>query len=416
MQKVCLVSLGCKVNQYEIDGILNSLKGKYQTTTELEEADIYIVNTCAVTQEAEKKSRQIISKIEKLNPEAKIYVCGCAAQNDPDQFLQKKQVEYVIGTYGKGKLKDNFDKKGNGVCAVPKTYEDDLTATNVRTRGYIKVQDGCNNYCAYCIIPFLRGRSRSRALESVIAEANTLAKTCKEIVITGVNISDYRVNGNLGLNQLMKALGEVPARIRIGSLEVNIINEQLLQTLKEMPNFCPSFHLSLQSGSDKVLWEMNRHYTTKEFLNKVNMIRRYFDNPAITTDLIVGYPTETQKDFENTLWFLKQVQFSGVHYFAYSSRKGTKAGALPQINGTIIKEREEKLKPVVAELHANYLSKFIGRPLDVLIEEKKSQFFEGFSENYIRCYVDDEDVKIGDISKVMPVSIHQNGLLCKVIV
>ncbi|MBR4003315.1 MAG: tRNA (N(6)-L-threonylcarbamoyladenosine(37)-C(2))-methylthiotransferase MtaB [Clostridia bacterium] len=414
MQKVCLLNLGCKVNQYEIDGILNSLKGKYQTTTELEPADLYIVNTCAVTQEAEKKSRQIIAKIEKLNPDAKIYICGCAAQNDPDQFLTKKQVQYVIGTYGKGKLKDNLDKAGNGVVSIPKTYEDDLTATNVRTRGYIKVQDGCNNYCAYCLIPFLRGRSRSRSLESVIAEAKELSKTCKEIVITGINISDYRVNGNLGLNQLMKALGEVPARIRLGSLEVNIINEQLLQTLKEMPNFCPSFHLSLQSGSDKVLWEMNRHYTTKEYLNKVNLVRKYFDNPAITTDLIVGYPTETAKDFEYTLTFLKMVGFSSVHYFAYSSRKGTKAGALPQINGTIIKEREEKLKPIVEEMSAEYLNKFIAHPLDVLVEEKKGQFYEGFSQNYIRCYIDGE-VKQGEIVKVMPVSIFQKGLLCKVI-
>lgn len=414
MQKVCLLNLGCKVNQYEIDGILNSLKGKYETTTELEFADIYIVNTCAVTQEAEKKSRQIIAKIEKVNPNGKIYICGCAAQNDPDQFLTKKQVEYVIGTYGKGKLKDNFDKKGSGVVAIPKTYEDDLMATNVRTRGYIKVQDGCNNYCAYCLIPFLRGRSRSRALESVMAEAMQLSKTCKEIVITGINISDYRINGNLGLNQLMKSLGEVPARIRIGSLEVNIINEQLLQTLKEMPNFCPSFHLSLQSGSDKVLWEMNRHYTTKEYLNKVNLVRRYFPNAAITTDLIVGYPTETQKDFDNTLNFIKSVGFSSVHYFAYSSRKGTKAGALPQINGTIIKEREEKLRPVVEEMSAEYLNQFIAHPLDVLVEEQKGMFFEGFSENYIRCYIDSE-VKIGEIVKVMPVSINKNGLLCKVI-
>lgn len=414
MQKVCLLNLGCKVNQYEIDGILNSLKGKYETTTELSPADLYIVNTCAVTQEAEKKSRQIIAKIEKLNPEAKIYICGCAAQNDPQQFLNKKQVEYVIGTYGKGKLKDNLDKKGSGVVPVPRAYEDDLMATNVRTRGYIKVQDGCNNYCAYCLIPFLRGRSRSRELDSVIAEANALSKTCKEIVITGINISDYRINGNLGLKQLMKALGEVKARIRIGSLEVNIINEELLQTLKEMPNFCPSFHLSLQSGSDKVLWEMNRHYTTKEYLNKVNLVRKYFENAAITTDLIVGYPTETQKDFENTLNFIKQVGFASVHYFAYSSRKGTKAGALPQINGTIISEREESLKPVVEEMHMNYLQNFLGHPLDVLVEEQKGVFYEGFSENYIRCYIDSE-VKLGEIVKVMPVSVYQKGLLCKVI-
>ena len=414
MQKVCLLNLGCKVNQYEIDGILNSLKGKYETTTELEPADIYIVNTCAVTQEAEKKSRQIIAKIEKVNPNGKIYICGCAAQNDPEQFLTKKQVEYVIGTYGKGKLKDNFDKKGNGVCSIPKTYEDDLMATNVRTRGYIKVQDGCNNYCAYCLIPFVRGRSRSRALDSILQEAHELSKTCPEIVITGINISDFRVNGNLGLVQLMTALSEVKSRIRIGSLEVNIINDQLLQTLKDMPNFCPSFHLSLQSGSDKVLWEMNRHYTTKEYLNKVNLVRKYFPYAAITTDLIVGYPTETQKDFDNTLNYIKQVGFASVHYFAYSSRKGTKAGALPQINGTIISEREKALKPVVEEMHNNYLSKFIGHPLDVLVEEEKSGFYEGFSENYIRCYID-SPVPLGKISKVMAVSIHKTGLLCKVI-
>ena len=184
--------------------------------------------------------------------------------------------------------------------------------------------------------------------------------------------------------------------------------------LKEMPNFCPSFHLSLQSGSNKVLWEMNRHYTTKEYLNKVNLVRKYFENAAITTDLIVGYPTETQKDFENTLNFIKQVGFASVHYFAYSSRKGTKAGALPQINGTIIAEREESLKPVVEEMHMNYLQNFLGHPLDVLVEEQKGVFYEGVSENYIRCYIDSE-VKLGEIVKVMPVSVYQKGLLCKVI-
>ena len=414
MQKVCLLNLGCKVNQYEIDGILNSLKGKYETTTNLENADIYIVNTCAVTQEAEKKSRQILAKIEKINPEAKIYVCGCASQNDPQQFLNKKQVEYVIGTYGKGKIKDNFNSKGNNVVTIPCEYEDDLTATNVRTRGYVKIQDGCNNYCSYCLIPYVRGRSRSRKLESIVKEAMTLSNTCKEIVITGINISDYKIDGKQALNEVMKALSEVPARIRLGSLEVNVITDELLQTLKNMPNFCPSFHLSLQSGCDKVLSEMNRHYTTKEYLNKVNLIRRYFDEPAITTDLIVGYPTETQKDFEHTLNFIQQVQFSSIHYFAYSSRKGTKAGSLPQINGLVIAEREEKLRPIVENMKREYLTKFIGKPLDVLVEKENKNLYTGFSQNYIKCYIDSE-VIAGEIVKVMPISIYENGLLCKVL-
>lgn len=414
MQKVCLLNLGCKVNQYEIDGILNSLKGSYETTTALEFADIYIVNTCAVTQEAEKKSRQILAKIEKVNPDAKIYVCGCASQNDPQQFLNKKQVEYVIGTYGKGKIKNNFSNKGNNVVAIPKEYEDDLIATNVRTRGYVKIQDGCNNYCSYCLIPYVRGRSRSRKLESIVNEANLLSKTCKEIVVTGINISDYRIDGKLALGEVMKALSPVPARIRLGSIEVNVITDELLAILKNMPNFCPSFHLSLQSGCDKVLSEMNRHYTTKEYLSKVNLIRKYFDDPAITTDLIVGYPTETNKDFENTLNFIQQVEFSSIHYFAYSSRKGTKAGNLPQINGTIIAEREAKLKPIVEEMHNNYLAKFIGKPLDVLVERQQKDLFVGFSQNYIKCFIDSE-APVGEIVKVMPVVIYENGLMCKAI-
>ena len=414
MQKVCLLNLGCRVNQYEIDGIINSLKGEYEITTELDFADIYIVNTCAVTQEAEKKSRQILAKIEKVNDKAKVYVLGCASQNNPGQFLEKRQVEAVFGTYGKGKIKENFALKGNNVCAIPLEYEDNLMATNVRTRGYIKIQDGCNNYCSYCIIPFVRGRSRSRKLESIILEAKELAKNCKEIVLTGINISDYRIDGKLALHKVMEALKDIPARIRISSLEVNVINEELLNVLKDMPNFCPSFHLCLQSGSDKVLWDMNRHYTTKEYLNKVNLIRKYFPLANLTTDLIVGFPTETEKDFDSTLWFLKTVGFSNVHYFAYSSRKGTKAGSMPQINGKIIAERQQKLKELVEQMHNDYLQKLVGSPLEVLIEEKKGSFYVGFSKSYVKCLVDGEH-ESGKLLTVMPISISDGNLICKAI-
>lgn len=412
MQKVCLLNLGCRVNQYEMDSILNSLKGEYETTTKLEDADIYIVNTCAVTQEAEKKSRQILAKIEKINANAKVYVCGCASQNNPQQFLEKKQVECVYGTYGKAKIASNFDVKGNQVCAIPLEYEDSFLATNVRTRGYIKIQDGCNNYCSYCIIPFLRGRSRSRKLESIVAEAKELSKNCREIVITGINTSDYRIDGKLALGQVMEALKDIPARIRIGSLEVNVVDDEFLKILKSMPNFCPSFHLCLQSGSDKVLADMNRHYTTKEYLNKVNLIRKYFDNPFISTDLIVGFPTETEKEFEYSLNFLKMVNFSSVHYFAFSSRKGTKAGNMPQLHGSIIAEREEKLKELVVDMKNDYLSKFIGKPLNVLVEEKRGDFVEGFSENYIKCLLDFNATQ-GEIVRVMPISISNGALVCK---
>ena len=412
MQKVCLLNLGCRVNQYEIDGIFNKLKDNYELTTELEYADIYIVNTCAVTTEAEKKSRQIISKIEKINNQAKIYVLGCSAQNNPKQFLEKKQVECVVGTFGKGKVEDYLKLKGNHVCAIPKEYEDNLFATNVRTRGYIKIQDGCNNYCSYCLIPYVRGRSRSRSLESIVLEAEELSKTCKEIVLTGINMSDFRIDGKLALPQVLKALYNIPSRIRISSLEVNVVTDELLKVLKDMPNFCPSFHLCLQSGSDKVLSDMNRHYTTKEYLGKVNLIRRYFKDAFISTDLIVGFPTETEKDFENSVNFLKQVGFSSVHFFAYSSRPGTRASLLPQINGEVIKQRENVLKQVVEEMRKNYLQKFLGVPLTVLVEDEKNDYFEGFSENYIKCFLDFE-AKPNTLLKVMPVCLYENGLMRK---
>ena len=413
MKKICLTNLGCKVNQYELDGIQNSIQGEYEIVPPLSFADIYVVNTCAVTSEAEKKSRQYISKILKLNPNADIYVYGCAAQNNPEQFLKFPQVKAVYGNSGKGKFKQNIDKCGNFVCPLPQEYEDDLVATNVRTRGYIKIQDGCNSFCSYCLIPFVRGRSRSRALSSIISEAESLSKTCNEIVVTGINVSDYRINGTLALPQVFSALSHLKSRIRLSSFEVNIITKEFLEVLSSMPNFCPHFHLSLQSGCDKILKDMNRHYTTEEFLNKVNLIRQYFPNAALTTDLIVGYPTESEEDFNQTLDFLQKVGFSGVHYFAYSSRSGTRAFALPQLNGEVIKKREEKLKKVVETLKQNYLKQNLDKDMEILIEESVDGISEGFSRNYIRCYVDGIYPE-GEIVCAKAKKMLENGLFCQI--
>ena len=369
--KVCLLNLGCKVNQYEIDAILNSLSKKYTTTTELEFADIYIVNTCAVTSEAEKKSRQYVSKIKSINENAKIIICGCASQNNAEQFLEKENVTLVLGTARKGEIVDLIEKEsGNLVCDIPLTYEDNMFSTNVRTRAYLKIQDGCNNFCSYCLIPYVRGRSRSRNLSSIITEAQELSKTANEIVVTGINISDYKIDGKLALPKLMESLSEINSRIRIGSLEVNVITDELLSVLSKMKNFCPQFHLSLQSGSNAVLKKMNRHYTREEYLKKVELIRKYFVNPAITTDIIVGFPTETEEDFFDTIDLIEKVRFSQIHYFAYSSRTGTVASKMPQINGNIIKEREKKLKAVADKTRNEYLDLFVGKTLNVLIEEK----------------------------------------------
>ena len=414
--KVCLLNLGCKVNQYEIDAILNSLSKKYETTTELTFADFYIVNTCAVTSEAEKKSRQYISKINSINPNAKIIICGCASQNNQTQFLEKENVTLVLGTARKGEIVDLIEKEaGNLVCDIPLVYEDNMFSTNVRTRAYLKIQDGCNNFCSYCLIPYVRGRSRSRNLDSIIKEAKELSKTANEIVVTGINISDYKIDGKLALHILMEKLGEVESRIRIGSLEVNVITDELLSVLSKMKNFCPQFHLSLQSGSNVVLKKMNRHYTREEYMEKVELIRKYFENPAITTDIIVGFPTETEEDFLDTLDLIEKVKFSQIHYFAYSSRTGTVASKMPQINGNIIKEREKKLKQIADKIRADYLNLFVGKTLDVLIEEKaENGFYTGFSDNYIRCYLEGEEDFVGNILTLKIKGVYLDGFMCEI--
>lgn len=461
MQKVCLLNIGCKVNQYEIDGILNQLKDGFEVTTQLEVADVYIVNTCAVTTEAERKSRQVLSKIEKLNKDAIIYVCGCASQHNPQQFAGKKGVVYVTGNAGKGKIakqirdnkplvetlgedkveggnktaeslkkategelvveritldsanvENNGEKRLNMACSIPKEYEDDLIATNVRTRGYVKIQDGCNNYCSYCLIPYVRGFSRSRPLASVVQEATILSKTCEELVITGINISDYKIDGKLALGEVLKALSNLKARIRLGSIEVNIITDEFLKIASEMPNFCPQFHLSLQSGSDKVLKDMNRHYTSQEYFDKVCLVRKYFPQASITTDIIVGYPTETEELFEETLNFVKKVKFSHIHFFAYSSRPGTRASKLPQIAGDIIKAREKRLKLVADELERDYISQFVGKTIEVLIEEQKKDLYNGYSRNYIRVYTANP-VKCGECVQLIGKKPYLDGILAE---
>lgn len=415
-QKVCLINLGCKVNQYEIDGILGTLRGEYEICTKLEKADKYIVNTCAVTQEAERKSRQIISKILKQNLDAKIYVCGCASEHNAEQFLKNSQVQCVIGTSLKGKIKECFGKTGNLTQEISKEYEDNLLATNVRTRGYVKIQDGCNNFCSYCIIPYLRGRSRSRPLHSIVTEATILAKDCKEIVITGINISDYKIDGKFALSDVLLALKNLPVRVRLGSLEVNVISKEFLQNAKSIENFCPQFHLSLQSGSDKVLKDMNRHYTTKEYFEKVELIREYFPLASITTDIIVGYPTETDADFEDTLAFVEKVSFSAVHYFSYSSREGTRAGKLPQLDGNIKKEREEKLKLIVQNCKKKYLESLLFKDLEVLVEQKVGDYYEGLSREYVRCFVPSKKDLTGKIVKVKAQKIFKDGIFVEEIV
>lgn len=383
--KAVVFTLGCKVNECESDGIITALKNAgYEVSDKLVKADLYIVNTCAVTLEAEKKSRQMASRIYKLNPNAKIIWTGCATQNNPEAFLLKGENCLVTGVFKKGEIVKMLRDSGN--CVSPQTteYEEMPLPEGLHTRSYVKVQDGCNNFCSYCLIPYLRGRSRSRNPKNVLVEINKLSP--KEVVINGINLTSYNFEGN-NLTYLIECLKNVDARIRLGSLEQGVITKEFLTACKNLKNFAPHFHLSLQSGSDKVLKDMNRHYSRDEFINSVKLIKEFFPNSAITTDIIVGFPTETESDFLDTLSLCDVVEFSDIHTFIFSARKGTNAYKLKDLDFKVKKQRENLL----IEKKNFYKNKFLlsqnGKSATMLVEDFKDGFLRGYSENYIRLYL-----------------------------
>ena len=387
MNKVAIITLGCKQNKYESDCMARILRENgYEVTEELEVADIYILNSCAVTSEAEKKSRQHIIKFKKLNKEAKIIVCGCASQNNIEQF-KDKSIFSILGTEGKQNILDYINTSIHDRVELSKEYDSPILPDKFATREYLKIQDGCNNFCSYCIIPYLRGRSRSRALNDILEEGKMLASRSKEIILTGIDISSYSINGKPALPVLMKELDALDVNIRLGSLEINVITRELLEVLQNMKNFCPHFHLSLQSGDNNILKRMNRHYTAEEFYEKINLIREYFPLANLTTDVIVGFAGESEEEFFNTREFIKKVGFSFVHIFPYSKRLGTVAYKYDDLSSKVKKSRVDVLEVLNAQLKNDYLDKFIGKKSTMIVEEKKD-LYEGFSLEYIRCYVD----------------------------
>ena len=396
--KISVLTLGCKVNKYESDALIFELKERgFETSDKLEFADAYIINTCAVTNEAEKKSRQMIERARKFNQDAKIYVMGCASQNRPVQF-DDKAVSFLVGTASKKKLLDELEHLGKNLYELPTDYEDDLFSAQTLSRAYIKIQDGCNHFCTYCIIPYLRGRSRSRSVESIENEVAKLPESVKEVVLVGIDVSDFRVNGERGLGVLLERLDKYGKRLRLSSMEDNLIDEDFLKKLKGLKNFCPHFHLSLQSGCDNVLKKMNRHYTTEQFENSMNLIRKYFPLAGITTDIIVGFPTETEEDFEETMRFVERVKFSQLHIFPYSKRDGTVASKLyKDLSGKVKAERLKRLEELGKKLKLDFIKQ--NKTAKVLIEEKNGDWFEGYSENYVKCYVQG-NLKVGDIVDV----------------
>lgn len=385
MKKAVVFTLGCKVNSRESASLMTGLKEKGFTVSEkLGYADLYIINTCAVTAEAEKKSRQTIERARKFNRNAPVYVCGCASQNNPQAFADKG-VKVVIGSKSKDKLIDLLEQDGVFIEKSDEYYEKFLPAKTARTREYVKVQDGCDNFCSYCIIPYLRGRSRSRKIENVLEEVNALSAA--EIVLTGINLSAYNDDGK-PLYRLIDALSYTSSRIRLGSVEVNVIDEKLLDATKRLKDFAPHFHLSLQSGSDAVLKSMNRRYTTNEYAEKVELIRKYYPLAAVTTDVIVGYSTETDEDFKNTVEFCKKMQFADIHCFPYSVRKGTVGAKLKPLLDDVKKSRLNELLEVKKLLKDEFIQKNIGKTLEFIPEETENGYITGYTENYIRIYFD----------------------------
>lgn len=392
--KAVVYTLGCKVNDVESGSIIRGLETLgYEVSREMEKADLYVINTCAVTAEAERKSRQTVGKAIKCNPAAKIIVCGCASEKSPEDFMEKGGTVYAVtGAQRKMQVLEivssGFADGMQGIrIESEKEYVEMPLPECLKTRNFVKIQDGCNRFCSYCVIPYLRGRSRSRLLERAAEEI--LVSTAQETVITGIDVSEYKDEGGRDLADLMLAVKDANTRIRLGSLEVSLITKRFLNALKEVKGFAPQFHLSLQSGSDKVLKSMNRHYTRAEYLEKCKMIYEAFPSAAITTDIIVGFPTETEEDFLDSLKIVEEAGFAQVHAFPYSPREGTNAyKRYKELPYALKKERVERLLQKASEEKTKYMTRFIGEVLELVPENCFDGYTEGYSENYIRVYVE----------------------------
>ena len=420
MKKVALHNLGCKVNSYEIDVMQQMLQKKgYEIVDFEQKADIYIVNTCSVTSIADRKSRQMLHKAKKKNPEAIVVAVGCYVQTGTEAILKDEGIDLAIGNNKKKDLVAILEQYllEKGMHTEDKTLHDTtiidinhtkeyeemtLEQTAEHTRAYIKIQDGCNQFCTYCIIPYARGRVRSRKKEDIISEIKGLVKRgYKEVVLTGIHISSYGTDfGEPGLLDLVKSLQPIEGlqRIRLGSLEPRIVTEEFASELAKLSKVCPHFHLSLQSGSLNTLKRMNRHYTPGEYLKGVEELRKAFDNPAITTDVIVGFPGETEEEFEETREFLENIQLYEMHIFKYSIRKGTIAAKMPeQVADEIKAERSDVLLEMEERLSRAYRETYIGKEVSVLFEEEKEILGEkyqiGHTPQYIKvAYKTDEDL------------------------
>ena len=386
---------GCKVNQYETNAMMKKMiEAGYKVVDFETKADIYIINTCTVTNMADKKSRQMLRRVKEINPEAILVAVGCYAQVAKEKLEQIPEIDLILGINEKNDIVKYVEQASKNTYVSDVLHQTefldfgDVTYTE-KTRAVIKVQDGCNQFCSYCIIPYARGRIRSRKPESVIKEITDVAKEgIKEVVITGIHIASYGkdFNTEYRLIDLLEEIQKVNGiqRIRLGSLEPTLITEEFVTRLKKLSKICDHFHLSLQSGCDETLKRMNRKYTTDQFRHVVELLRNAYPEVHLTTDVIVGFPGETEEEFNKTYEFLKEIKFYKMHVFKYSPRSGTVAAKMPnQIDGNIKEERSNKLIELSDENEKEYNQKYIGKEVEVLLEEREGEYLKGHTTNYM---------------------------------
>ena len=408
MKKVAFITLGCKVNQYETNAMAQEFLEKcYEVVEHTEVADIYVINTCTVTNMSDRKSRQMLRRVKELNENAIVVACGCYAQVAKSELEKIEEVDLILGNNEKKnivELVEKFEKSKKKELEVEDVmYQKEFVefgdvVYTEKTRAVIKVQDGCDRFCSYCIIPYARGRVRSRKPEAIISEIKKIAEEgIKEVVITGIHIASYGKDfkdENYRLIDLLEEINKIDGieRIGLGSLEPLLITEEFVSRLVKLEKICHHFHLSLQSGCDETLKRMNRRYTTEEFRNIVNLLRENYKDVNLTTDIIVGFPQETEEEFNKTYEFLKEIKFYKMHVFKYSQRKGTKAAVMKgQIDGNRKEERSQKLIELSNNNEKEYNEMYVGKEVEILWEEEKDGFYRGHTKNYILAFCEVKD-------------------------
>lgn len=433
-KKVALHNLGCKVNAYEVEAMQQLLENAgYETVPFEEGADVYVINTCTVTNIADRKSRQMLHKAKKMNPDAIVVATGCYAQADTEKLKEDVAVDLILGNNQKTQIVEaleEYEKEHAKQVQVieinhTKEYEElSIASTAEHVRAYIKVQDGCNQFCTYCIIPFARGRVRSRKIQEVLKEVETLAeKGYKEVVLTGIHLSSYGLDfpkeERESLLSLIQEVSKVTgiSRIRLGSLEPRIITEEFLKGIVDTGKVCPHFHLSLQSGCNRTLKNMNRRYSAEEYAEKCALIRKFYPAPALTTDVIVGFPQETEKDFEESYEFVKNIHFYETHIFKYSRRQGTKAAAMDgQLTEAVKAQRSDKMLELHEVRAKEYEEAMIGKEMEILLEEEieidGKQWYVGHSREYVRAVIHRTDTHhVNDLVTVKAVGFVKDHIL-----